>query len=52
VIARGGVPDGFWATRSLIFWGIGLAIAWRVLIFAKVQVFNKRKDQDELEDAR
>lgn len=54
VIARGGVPGGFWPIRALIFSAIALAILWRVTLLVRTQWLRKPKEgnRNELEDAR
>lgn len=55
VIARGGVPHGFFPVRAVLFSGIALAISWRVglLIRNQYQLLRKPKEgkQNDLEDA-
>jgi hypothetical protein len=56
-IALGHVPPGFWPMRALLFFGIALAVGWRILIFIRYQIIRPRKAgkkerTDELEDAR
>lgn len=56
IIARGGVPNGFYPVRALLFSGIALAITWRVGILIRNQAKLLRKPKEgngnELEDAR
>jgi hypothetical protein len=59
VIASGGVPDGFYPMRALLFTSITAAIGWRLVIFIRHHVIrslrepvHNEEDNDELEDAR
>lgn len=50
VIARGGVPAGFYPIRFMLFTGLFLAIAWRVVIFVRAQLLARvRPKGDENE---
>lgn len=55
-IAIGGIPPGFWPMRALLFFGIALAVGWRIVIFVRYQIIRPRKAgeerKNELEDAR
>jgi hypothetical protein len=54
VIARGGVPSGFYPARALLFSGIALAIAWRIVLFIRTHLLRKSNggSRNDLEDAR
>lgn len=56
IIARGGVPQGFYPIRALLFSGIALAITWRVGILIRNQAILLRKpkegNENELENTR
>lgn len=53
VIARGGVPTGFYPMRAVIFAAIAVAIGWRVLILIRHQVIpgfrSRRKGEQYVE---
>jgi hypothetical protein len=53
VISMGGVPASFYPVRAILFTCIALAIGWRVWMFFRVQILQRKRDKrDELEDAR
>ncbi len=54
VILAGGVPDGFYPVRALLFTGIALSISWRVWMLIRVQLRRKPKEgnRNEPQDAR
>jgi hypothetical protein len=41
-IARGGIPEGFWPIRAMIFLGMFTSIMWRVILFIREQVMVKK----------
>lgn len=45
VISQGGVPDGFWPIRAILFTCMFLSIAWRVVMLIRAQLLARKENR-------